>query len=108
MVKIFKMNISQTDWATKLENDTNAIVLDVRTAEECALGMIPNAINIDIFKGQEFINEIETLDKTKNFYVYCKAGGRSEQACAMMNELGFEITFNLIGGFMQWQGEVSF
>jgi rhodanese-related sulfurtransferase len=40
--------------------------------------------------------------------VYCKAGGRSAQACAVMNQLGFENTFNLEGGFMQWKGEVAF
>jgi rhodanese-related sulfurtransferase len=25
-----------------------------------------------------------------------------------MNELGFENTFNLEGGFMQWKGDVAF
>lgn len=102
------MNLTQESWTNQLQNDANAFILDVRTEDECSEGIIPNALNIDIYRGQEFINEIETLDKSKNFYVYCKAGSRSEQACAIMNQLGFENTFNLQGGFMNWQGEVSF
>jgi len=39
--------------------------------------------------------------------VYCKAGGRSAQACAIMNQLGFKNAYNLVGGFSQWQGKVS-
>jgi rhodanese-related sulfurtransferase len=102
------MNLSQQDWISQLEADTNAVVLDVRTEDECNEGIIPNAIMIDIYKGQGFIYQVEELDKTKNYYVYCKAGGRSAQACGVMNQLGFENTYNLEGGFMQWKGEVAF
>lgn len=102
------MNLAQQDWVDQLKADTDAVILDVRTAEECNEGIIPNSLNIDIYKGQGFIYEVDALDKTKNYYVYCKAGGRSAQACAVMNQLGFENTFNLEGGFMQWQGEVDF
>jgi rhodanese-related sulfurtransferase len=102
------MNLSQQDWTSKLNDDTNAIILDVRTEDECADGIISSSIHIDIYKGQGFIDEVETLDKTKNYYVYCKSGGRSAQACAVMNQLGFETTYNLEGGFSNWQGEVAF
>ncbi len=100
------MNLSQQDWALQLASDANAVIIDVRTEEECEDGIIPNAINIDIYKGQGFIYQIEELQKDKNYYVYCKAGARSEQACHIMNQLGFENTYNLVGGIMQWQGEV--
>jgi len=102
------MNLAQQEWVDQLNADPNAVILDVRTAEECNEGIIPNAVTIDIYKGQGFIYEVDALDKSKNYYVYCKAGGRSAQACAVMNQLGFENTFNLEGGFMQWQGEVAF
>ena len=102
------MNLSQQDWISQLEADANAVILDVRTEDECNEGIIPNAVMIDIYKGQGFIYQVEELDKSKNYYVYCKAGGRSAQACGVMNQLGFENTFNLEGGFMQWKGEVAF
>ena len=101
------MNLSQNEWTAQLEADENAVILDVRTDEECMDGIIPGAINIDIYKGQGFIYKLEELDKSKNYYVYCKAGGRSAQACHIMNELGFENAYNLLGGFMNWEGEVT-
>ncbi len=102
------MDLSQKDWIEKLNNDSNAVILDVRTDDECADGIIPNSINIDIYKGQGFVYRVEELDKTKNYYVYCKSGGRSAQACHILNQLGFQNTYNLLGGFSQWQGEVVF
>lgn len=101
------MNLNQQDWVSQLEADNNAVILDVRTEDEWNDGYIPNAVNIDIYKGQGFIYEVDQLDKSKNYYVYCKAGGRSEQACNIMNQLGFENTYNLLGGMMQWRGAVE-
>ena len=100
-------DLSQEDWTKQLASDNNAIVLDVRTEEEVEEGIIPNAIHIDIYRGQEFIDEVEQLDKSKSYYVYCRAGSRSAQACAIMNQLGFENTYNLAGGFSEWNGEIS-
>ncbi len=100
------MNLSQEEWTSKMTADDDAVVLDVRTRDEVEEGMIPNAINIDIYKGQGFINAVDELDKSKNYYVYCKAGSRSEQACKIMNQLGFENTYNLKGGFSDWSGDV--
>lgn len=101
------MNLTQEDWWTKLQEDENAVILDVRTEDEWNDGIIPNAINIDIYKGQGFIYQVEELDKSKNYYVYCKAGGRSAQACNIMNQMGFETTYNLMGGFSEWDGPVD-
>ncbi|TCK66867.1 rhodanese-related sulfurtransferase [Winogradskyella wandonensis] len=101
-------DLQQEDWTKQLSADNNSVVLDVRTKEEIdELGIIPNAIHIDIYKGQGFIYEVEQLDKSKNYYVYCKAGGRSAQACAIMNQLGFKNTYNLLGGFTEWQGDIN-
>ena len=101
-------DLTQQEWTSQLQADDSAVILDVRTPDEVAEGIIPYAIVIDIYKGQEFINEVMKLDKSNNYYVYRKSGGRSGQACAFMNQSGFENAFNLIGGFMQWQGETSY
>ena len=100
------MNLSQKDWTKQLDTDNNSVVLDVRTQDEVNKGIIPNAVHIDIYRGQGFIDEIKKLDKSKNYYVYCRSGGRSGQACAVMNQLGFEKAYNLVGGINDWQGEV--
>jgi len=101
------MNLSQQEWEDQLEKDENAFILDVRTPEELEEGYIPNAINIDFYLGQDFLNEVQKLDKGKNYYVYCRSGNRSGQACAIMNSVGFKNAYNLEGGFMNWEGEVE-
>jgi rhodanese-related sulfurtransferase len=96
----------QEEWVIQLAADENAVILDVRTGDEVAEGKISNAIHIDIYKGQEFISEVEELDESKNYYVYCKSGNRSGQACQIMNQLGFDNTFNLLGGILEWEGKL--
>jgi rhodanese-related sulfurtransferase len=100
------MNLSQQEWWEKAQADSNAVILDVRTEDEWNRGIIPGAINIDIYKGQGFIYAVEELDKSKNYYVYCAAGARSAQACNIMNQLEIANTFNLAGGISQWDGPV--
>ena len=103
------MDLNQEQWWQDCQADDNAIILDVRTSDEFEDGFIPGAINIDIYKGQGFIYEVDNLDKTKNFYVYCRSGGRSSQACSVLKQhLGIENAYNLLGGFMHWQNEVEF
>ena len=101
------MDLNQSDWKLQCEANENSIIIDVRTELEVAEGIIPDAINIDIYGGQLFIDEINKLDKTKSYFLYCKAGGRSAQACSLMNQLGFDKTYNLLGGFMNWSGETT-
>ncbi len=100
-------DLSQEAWASQLATDPNAVILDVRTSDEVAEGIIPGAEHLDIFLGQGFLDGLEAFDKSKNYYVYCRSGNRSGQACAIMNSVGFENAFNLEGGFMSWEGETT-
>ncbi|MEO9076561.1 MAG: rhodanese-like domain-containing protein [Gelidibacter sp.] len=97
-------DLSQQEWTSQLENDNDAVIMDVRTEEEVNEGYIPNAIHLDIHKGQEFIDALKKLDTEKSYFVYCRSGARSGQACSIMNQLGFEKAYNLIGGFSNWTG----
>lgn len=99
-------DLTQEEWASQLAEDDNAVILDVRTDNEVADGIIPKAIHLDIYKGQEFISELEDLDKDKSYYVYCRSGNRSGQACSIMEQLGFENAYNLEGGMLEWTGDV--
>ena len=100
-------DLTQEKWSEQFEANDNAVILDVRTEDEFEDGNIPKAVNIDIYQGQEFISELQKLDKSKSYFVYCRSGSRSSQACAIMNQLGFENTFNLEGGFMDWEGDTN-
>ena len=100
------MDLTQEDWVSQFEADQNAVMLDVRTEDECDQGIIESSINIDIYKEPEFVAAIEALDKSKNYYVYCRSGVRSAKACAIMNELGIENAYNLLGGIIEWTGDI--
>ena len=98
-------DLTQRAWTQQLSSDPDAILLDVRTLEEVQQGHIPGAKHLDIMNPGAFMEGAKDLDKTKSYYVYCRSGGRSGQACMIMNSIGFEKAYNLMGGFMEWQGE---
>jgi len=100
-------DLTQEEWVEQLASDSNAVILDVRTDDEVDQGFIPNSKHIDFYLGQEFVNQVDELDKSKNYYVYCRSGVRSAKACELMDQLGIENSYNLLGGFNEWDGDVA-
>lgn len=100
-------DIAPEEWADLIKTDEKAVILDVRTPEEVQEGYIPGAISLDFYLGQGFLDGLEELDRSKNYYVYCRSGNRSGQACAVMQSLGFTNTYNLPGGILDWEGETT-
>ena len=100
------MDLDQSSWEKQALTDQKGIVLDVRTPEEFEISRIPSSKNIDFYNPQNFMLEIEKLDKDNNYYVYCRTGVRSANSCVLMKELGFKNTFNLIGGIVEWKGKL--
>ena len=99
------MDLQQNKWKIGLENDLDALILDVRTPEEFEASRIPNSVNIDFYNPEIFMQEIGKLDKDKSYYIYCRTGVRSANSCHLMKELGFAKTYNLIGGIVEWKGD---
>ena len=99
------MDIDQIKWANDVKN-TNNMILDVRTPQEYEEGYIPNSINLNIYDANKFMSEIQSYNKESSFYIYCKSGARSSQACQIMSQLGFANVFNLIGGITNWKGQI--
>ncbi len=95
-------NLNNKDFAQKIKKDKDAIILDVRTPEEWKEGIIPNALLINLLEPILFQQEIAKLNKAKNYYIYCRSGNRSGQACQLMDSKGFN-TYNLEGGILQWE-----
>ena len=99
------MDLEEDKWKNSLENDSDALILDVRTPEEFKTSRIPKSINIDFYNPEIFMQEIGKLDKERSYYIYCRTGVRSANSCHLMKELGFTKTYNLIGGIVDWNGE---
>ena len=98
-------DLTQTEWSNQLAKDADAVIIDVRTEAEVAQGYIPMMKHLDIYNPAGFMDAVKQMDTSKNYYVYCRSGARSAQACAILNTLGFKNAYNLMGGFMEWQGE---
>ncbi len=89
------MPITQLE-ATQLSE--GVVLLDVRTPKEFAAGHLEGAVNMD-FLSDDFTSRIEGLDKDATVYVYCKKGGRSARAAALMDSLGYTRVIDLTGGY---------
>ena len=100
-------DITSQEAFTLLQNNQdnpNFVVLDVRTPEEFGDGHIENAINIDYYS-DTFRDELDNLDKSKTYLVYCRSGGRSANAMSIMAELNFKEAYNMLGGMIEWKAE---
>lgn len=104
-----KLNIINLDSASfdkQSKEDSNAVLLDVRTPMEHTEARIPNSILIDVYN-PNFLKEIDKLDRKKSYYIYCRSGNRSYGAAREMLKMGFEKVFNLKNGIIGWTGEVE-
>ncbi|NQT24259.1 rhodanese-like domain-containing protein [candidate division KSB1 bacterium] len=81
--------------------NSNFIILDVRTQSEYTDGHIEGAINQDM-NASDFVTQINALDKSKTYLVYCRSGNRSTTAVGIMAENGFLDLINFGGEINDW------
>ncbi len=85
-----------------INNDDNAIILDVREKEENSTGRIKHSILIP--RGMlEFLAEMKIPDKTSKLIVYCAKGPRSILAGKTLKTIGYNNVSYLEGGFEGWE-----
>jgi thioredoxin len=89
-------------FSEELSKTPDALVLDVRTAEEFAGGHLDKAVNVDWNSGG-FDAWSKKIDKEANIFVYCLSGGRSGSAGAALRQAGFKHVSEMEGGIMKWK-----
>ena len=95
--------ISMKEAIVMMEEESDYVILDVRTVEEFADKHIPDAINIPNESiGTEEISELP--DKDQLILVYCRSGNRSKQASEKLAALGYTNIVEF-GGINDWPGE---
>lgn len=82
----------------------DAQLVDVRTPEEYDEGHISDALNIDYFS-DNFVQDMEKLDKTKPIVLYCKSGNRSNKSLKVLQEAGFTKIYDVDGGITEWKNK---
>lgn len=78
-------------------------LIDVRETAEVAAGKIPGAIHIPLGLLEFRMSE---LDKSKEYIMVCRSGGRSGQATSFLENQGYKVT-NMDGGMLNWNGETN-
>ena len=81
--------------------DTDYILVDVRTTEEYESGHIQDAVNFD-FYSESFQNNILTLDKSSSIILYCRTQNRSTKTANYLKENGYKEITVLEGGITSW------
>lgn len=99
-----KYDIEVFDALELIENNrdnSEFIIIDVRTPEEYSEERIENSLNINLHSGN-FKEEIENFERSNQYLVYCHSGRRSSKAVEIMEKLGFTDVKNLSGGISKW------
>lgn len=89
--------LSGSEFISKYHDTPDAILVDVRTPDEYNAGHIAGAIDID-FESSSFMSEVQKLDTSKTYFIYCRSGNRSGQASVLMKQNGIKNLYELRGG----------
>ena len=88
--------------ATRLINQKDAPLLDVREPAEFAAGHILGAKNMPLAQIGARAAEFDKW-KAKPVIVYCDSGSRATSAMPLLKQRGIAEVYNLSGGFPAWQ-----
>ena len=88
--------------ATLLINRENALVIDVRAADEYVAGHLPDSRNIPLDQLEARAVELDSK-KDAPLILVCQTGARSAGACKQLEKLGFTRVNNLEGGIAGWR-----
>ena len=87
--------------ATQLINRSDALVVDLRSADDYAKGHILGARNIPLADLERRAGELEKL-KAKPLILHCADGNRTGGGVAVLRAKGFDKAHNLAGGYAAW------
>lgn len=76
-------------------------IVDVREMGEIAAGTIPGAEPMPLATVPLRMND---LQREQPLVLICRSGARSAQACAFLQQHGYDNVYNLRGGMFAWAG----
>jgi adenylyltransferase/sulfurtransferase len=97
--------ITPTELKQRLDQGDDIQIIDVREANEVAIGRIPNSVHIPL---AQILARKDEIDPNRETVVHCKMGGRSSRAIDTLQRSGFEgKLLNIKGGITGWSNEVD-
>ena len=95
-------HVSATEAAESIRQQSDIVILDVRTPEEFQQGHLEGAINID-FHAADFQDQIRALSPRKTYLLHCRTGNRSGRTLPLMQEAGIQKIIHMDGGIESWR-----
>jgi rhodanese-related sulfurtransferase len=89
---------------SKNSGSNKPIIIDVSTPKEYEDLHLEGAINVSILSWF-FKTRLDAMGRNKTYIVYCKVGVRSKVAKKIMESLGFQNIYNIVGGTLLWEEE---
>ena len=87
---------------TQLINHQNALLLDVREANEFAGAKLPQAVHIPLSQLKDRVGELAMMS-SRRVVVYCGVGRRARTAGSILANAGFGSIYMLSGGLKAWK-----
>jgi len=84
--------------------DDEFTILDIRTPGEFQSGHLAKSIPID-FYSPTFADQLNRLDKTKTYLVYCRTGNRSTKSLELFKKLKYQKVYHMASGISAWKSE---
>lgn len=91
-----KNQLSAAAFLAAVEDKEDAVILDIRSAEDYAKGHIQGAVNVPY--GMDVAAALEKIPSDKTVYVYCYSGQTASQTALLLNLAG-KKALNVSGGF---------
>lgn len=82
----------------------NIKVIDVREPDEYEIAHVKGVPQLPLSRLNERFTE---LDPNQQYYLHCKAGGRSLKALNFLREQGFKYVKSVKGGITAWSDEID-
>jgi rhodanese-related sulfurtransferase len=94
-------NITVDELKSRLDAGEKLYIIDVREpAEYAEYNIGAKLIPLGKILGMQ-LEELEDLQE-EEIIIHCKAGGRSMQACMVLEQAGFKNVVNVTGGMIAW------
>ncbi len=78
-----------------------AVMIDVREADEWRAGHVPGATHLPL---GELAARIADIPRDREVLLFCRSGNRSGKATQFLRAQGFERARNVEGGIIAWTG----
>ena len=96
---MFINEIDSPELASRMEQNEDLVIIDVREMHEISRGTIRGAVPMPMATVPVRLAEIP---QDKDVVFICRSGARSGQVCMFLGQHGYDNVINLRGGMIGW------